>query len=45
MIDTNPGNGYGPFGSTFRTAGPKRFRKERAMHFNTEADDEDESED
>ena len=25
MIDTNPDNGYGPFGSTSRPDGPKRF--------------------
>ena len=26
MIDTKADNGYGPFGSTFRTARPKRFQ-------------------
>ena len=43
MIDTNPGNGYGPFGSTSQTAGPNRFEEERAMHDNprpTEAEQE-----
>jgi hypothetical protein len=28
MIDTMRGNGYGPFGSTSRTAGPKRFEED-----------------
>jgi CRP-like cAMP-binding protein len=31
MIDTKPDNAYGPFGSTFRTAGPKRFQEDRGM--------------
>ena len=26
MIDTKPDNAYGPFGSTWRVGGPKRFR-------------------
>jgi CRP-like cAMP-binding protein len=29
MIDTKPDNAYGPFGSTFRMAGPKRFQEDR----------------
>jgi CRP-like cAMP-binding protein len=31
MIDTKPDNAYGPFGSTFRTAGPKRFQEDRGV--------------
>jgi len=30
MIDTKDDNAYGPFGSTFRTAGPKHFREKTA---------------
>jgi len=41
MIDTKPDNAYGPFGSTSRTAGPKRFREERAMHDNPRANEEE----
>jgi hypothetical protein len=41
MIDTNPGNGYGPFGSTSRTAGPNRFQEERAMHDNPRPTEEE----
>ncbi|MFZ0341326.1 MAG: cyclic nucleotide-binding domain-containing protein [Gaiellaceae bacterium] len=31
MIDTKPDNAYGPFGSTSRTTGPKRFQEDRAI--------------
>jgi hypothetical protein len=41
MIDTKRGNGYGPFGSTSRTAGPKRFEEERAMHENPRPTEEE----
>jgi hypothetical protein len=41
MIDTNSGNGYGPFGSTSRTAGPKRIREDRAMHDNPRANEDE----
>jgi hypothetical protein len=41
MIDTKPDNAYGPFGSTSRTAGPKRFREDRAMHDNPGANEEE----
>jgi hypothetical protein len=41
MIDTNRGNGYGPFGSTFRTAGPNRNREDRAMHDNPRSNEEE----
>jgi hypothetical protein len=41
MIDTNPGNGYGPFGSTSRAAGPKRFQEERGMHDNPQPNEEE----
>ena len=40
MIGTNQGNGYGPFGSTCRPAGPKRLR-EGSMHDNPEANEEE----
>ena len=36
MIGTNRDNGYGPFGSTSRQAGPKRFQ-EASVHDNPEA--------
>ena len=32
MIDTKQGIGYGPFGSTSRTAGPNRFEEELSVH-------------
>jgi hypothetical protein len=41
MIDTNPDNAYGPFGSTSRTAGPKRIEEDRAMHDNPRATEEE----
>jgi hypothetical protein len=41
MIDTKPDNAYGPFGSTFRTVGPKRIQEERAMHDNPRANEEE----
>ena len=41
MIDTKPDIGYGPFGSTFRTAGPNRKREERAMHENPRPNEEE----
>jgi hypothetical protein len=41
MIDTKPDNAYGPFGSTSRTAGPKRIREDRAMHDNPRATEEE----
>ena len=41
MIDTKPDNGHGPFGSTSRTAGPKRFSREEAMHDNPRANEEE----
>ena len=41
MIDTKPDNAYGPFGSTFRTAGPNRFEEETAMHDNPRATEEE----
>jgi hypothetical protein len=41
MIDTNLGNGYGPFGSTSRTAGPNQIREERPMHDNPRANEEE----
>jgi hypothetical protein len=41
MIDTKPDNAYGPFGSTSRTAGPKRFEEDRAMHDNPRATEEE----
>ncbi|HJU36028.1 MAG TPA: hypothetical protein VJ716_01235 [Gaiellaceae bacterium] len=41
MIDTKPDNGYGPFGSTLRTAGPNRFREEEAMHDNPRPNEEE----
>jgi CRP-like cAMP-binding protein len=31
MIDTRPDNAYGPFGSTSRPTGPKRFQEDRAI--------------
>jgi hypothetical protein len=34
MIDTKQGIGYGPFGSTSRTAGPKRFSGGMSVHEN-----------
>jgi hypothetical protein len=40
MIDTKPDNAYGPFGSTSRTAGPKRLRRIE-MHDNPGATDEE----
>jgi hypothetical protein len=41
MIDTKSDNGHGPFGSTSRTAGPKRFEEERPMHDNPGANEEE----
>jgi hypothetical protein len=41
MIDTKQGVGYGPFGSTSRTAGPKRFEEERPMHENPRPTEEE----
>jgi hypothetical protein len=41
MIDTKSDNAYGPFGSTFRTAGPKRFQEEGTMHDNPRATEEE----
>jgi hypothetical protein len=41
MIDTKPENAYGPFGSTFATAGPKRFQEDRGMHDNPRATEEE----
>jgi hypothetical protein len=41
MIDTKADNDHGPFGSTSRTAGPKRFQEERAMHDNPRATEEE----
>jgi hypothetical protein len=41
MIDTNPGIGYGPFGSTSRTAGPNRSQEEQAMHDNPRPTEEE----
>jgi len=41
MIDTKRGIGYGPFGSTSRTAGPKRFEEERAVHENPRPTEEE----
>jgi hypothetical protein len=41
MIDTNPGNGYGPFGSTFETAGPNRKREDLTMHENPRPNEEE----
>jgi hypothetical protein len=41
MIDTMRGNGYGPFGSTSRTAGPKRFEEDSAMHDNPRPTEEE----
>jgi hypothetical protein len=41
MIDTKPDNAYGPFGSTSRTAGPKRIREDRAMHDNPRATEDE----
>src|SRR3954464_7352231 len=41
MIDTNADNGYGPFGSTFRAAGPKRFQEDSRMHENPRANEEE----
>jgi hypothetical protein len=41
MIDTKSDNAYGPFGSTSRTAGPKRFREEERMHDNPRPNEEE----
>lgn len=42
MIDTKRGNGYGPFGSTSRTAGPKRNPTRRyAVHDNPRPNEEE----
>jgi hypothetical protein len=41
MIDTKSDNAYGPFGSTSRTAGPKRFREDLQMHENPRASEEE----
>jgi hypothetical protein len=41
MIDTKSDNAYGPFGSTSRTAGPKRCEEVRAMHDNPGANEEE----
>jgi hypothetical protein len=41
MIDTKSDNAYGPFGSTSRTDGPKRFQEDRAMHDNPRATEEE----
>ena len=41
MIDTKADNGYGPFGSTWRPTGPKRFGEERAMHDNPRPTEEE----
>jgi hypothetical protein len=40
MIDTKSGNGYGPFGSTSRTAGPNRIGRQ-PMHDNPRATEEE----
>jgi hypothetical protein len=42
MIDAIPGNAYGPFGSTSRAAGPKRFEGGEAMHDNPGPTEEEE---
>jgi hypothetical protein len=41
MIDTKSDDAYGPFGSTCRTAGPKRLRGGTGMHDNPGANDEE----
>jgi hypothetical protein len=41
MIDTEPGIGYGPFGSTSQTAGPNRFKEDGAMHDNPRPNEEE----
>src|SRR4051794_16745310 len=41
MIDTKANNAYGPFGSTFRAAGPKRFQEDSRMHENPRANEEE----
>jgi hypothetical protein len=41
MIDTESDNAYGPFGSTCRTAGPKRSQEEGTMHDNPRATEEE----
>ena len=41
MIDTKRDNAYGPFGSTFRTAGPNRLQGEQVMHDNPRATEEE----
>ena len=41
MIDTKPDSAYGPFGSTFRTAGPNQLKGEREMHDNPRATEEE----
>ena len=41
MIDTKTDNAYGPFGSTSRTDGPKRFQEDSAMHDNPGATEEE----
>ncbi|HZC75789.1 MAG TPA: hypothetical protein VE220_07420 [Gaiellaceae bacterium] len=40
MIDTKSGNGYGPFGSTSRTAGPNP-EQEVPVHDNPRANEEE----
>jgi len=41
MIDTKPDNAYGPFGSTFRTAGPNQLKGCQLMHDNPRATEEE----
>jgi hypothetical protein len=41
MIDTKPDNAYGPFGSTFRPAGPNPLSEEGSMHDNPRATEEE----
>ena len=42
MIDTKADNAYGPFGSTSRTAGPKRFEEEQELAQTERMDEEEE---
>jgi hypothetical protein len=41
MIGTNADNGYGPFGSTSRAAGPKRFSGGMSVHENPRPTEEE----
>ena len=42
MIDTKSDNAYGPFGSTSRTAGPKRrFTRRQPVHDNPRANEDE----